>query len=146
MNRRSKNSRPHEDRALRDHYRDQNSACELSAWMKRHYRAGLTERELSDPSAEVNHIFSLGQRPDKWTNLITLSHTVHMRVFHGNLPDGRLLSIFTKYRKNELNFDEFRACAGKRLEGYLLMNPTENPWLLPLWRELLAHAEKNEPN
>jgi hypothetical protein len=142
MRHRSKtNSRPHERLDLRAHYRDQNPTCELSLWFKRHWRNGWNDRELNDQSAEVNHIFSVGSRPDLWGNLITVSGTVH-RWFHSNLMEGRILCMHRKMIKNELNLDEIRTASGFRLEGWLLARETENPWLKPLWQELLAFAEK----
>lgn len=126
---------------MREWYREDNPTCELSRWLRRNWRNGFTDSELRDQSAEVNHIFSMGSRPDLWSNLITLSATVH-RFFHANPIEGRILCLYRKLRKSELDLGEIRIASGKRLEGYLLSKPTDNPWLKPCFDELLAFAER----
>jgi len=135
------NSRKHENLRLRYAYRDENPECELSKWMARHYRAGLTERELTDESADVHHIFSMGSRPDLWTNLITLSRPIHAWC-HRCPVEGRIVALHRKLMKKELDLKEFRRASGMRLEGWLLSHETAVAPLRPLHAELLSFAER----
>lgn len=119
------NSRPLEDRALRDHYRDQFSECEIGRWLRKH---GI---DVDDYGCEVHHIFSIGRRPDLWSNLITLSRDSH-RWVHNNPVDGRIVALWVKATKLELDLEEFRTASAKHLEGYLAMvRPTLEVARLP---------------
>lgn len=147
MRHRSKtNSRKHENQQLFNHYRDQNPVCELSRWFKRNCRGGMTDAELNDQSSQVHHIHcGCRKRHDLWSNLITVSASIH-RWIHDLYPfDGTVVALFRKYEKNELNFQEWRHVSGKRMEGYLLSREPQFAAIIPLHRELLAHTERNEP-
>lgn len=139
MRRRSPtNSRPHENRAIRDFYREQNPVCEVSAWLRRN---GFRDADTRDESVELNHIFSMGSRPDLWSNMIVLSTSMH-RWFHANLGDGRVLCLWRKLVKLELDLEKIRTAAGKRLEGWLAMNEPKHQILLQPWHELTAYARQ----
>lgn len=126
------NSRPHLNVSLRDSYRDANPRCELYALLKNHLVVNHwcvkvpLSRINPDAAIEVNHIFSNGQRPDIWPNLISVSWQVH-KWFHANLQEGRCVCLIAKYLKGGRDWDleELREASGKNPLCYL---DIELPW------------------
>lgn len=115
MRRRSlTNSRPYENLELRANYREANPVCELGA-MLRKARLILTP----DDSADIHHIVGgNGRRWDLWSNLITVSRTVHQWI-HAHPIDGRLICLGHKLSKGELDLEEFRRASGMHLAGWI---------------------------
>jgi hypothetical protein len=131
------NSRPWLNESLRRDYREVFAVCELKHVLAKHHR---DELDMRDESAEVHHVVGgAGRRADKWSNLITVSASVH-RWIHANPPDGRILCLWKKMTKAELRADEFREIHGMYLAGWLDINRPRLDWVAPLWRELVEVA------
>ena len=122
------NSRPSEDRALRDSYREANPDCEFRKWIPE--LSGFPVR-----ASEVNHIFSVGRRPDLLSNLINLSARAHHQFFHEHLIDGRVISLFIKWKKGELDEAEIKQASGKFIAGILCADATID-WVQPYLEQL----------
>lgn len=107
---------------LRTEYKLQNGYCELEGVLSGHPGdVGLMVRTMSPiAGVETNHIWSLGRRPDVWTNLIDLHPEVH-RWFHRELTLGRVACLYAKWRKGgrDWDVDELDAAAGKSVLGWL---------------------------
>lgn len=145
MRRRSRtNSRKHEDRSLRDAYRIQFDYCELYQYLADHIcvpwncqpRVPLWKVPQHAMRIEVNHIWSVGRRPDTWANLISLGEPTH-KWFHANLQSGRVAALWTKKMKGELNLSELDAAAGKNVLGWLESFDLASPFRE--WRDALCH-------
>ena len=110
MRRRSRtNSRKHENRELRDDYREANGWCE--------FPRGVCCRGTHD-GCHIHHIAHVGRRWDLKSNLIHLCVDAH-RWCHDHPQDGGLLCIDVKVRKNEFDPDEFFTAAGMMVSGYV---------------------------
>ena len=129
LNRRSKtNSRPNEDVPLRDLYGFENPNCELTpiligcrvpSWEK--MLAGWrieNEAHLYQMAGDRNHIFSVGSRPDVWSNLIRLAKPVHA-WFHDNLVEGRIACLYRKVFDPRFDLAEIDAAAGQSVLAWL---------------------------
>lgn len=107
---------------LRTAYKLANGYCELEAILSRHTgEVGQMVRGMNPVSGvETNHIFSMGRRPDLWSNLIDLHPEVH-RWFHANLREGRVACLWAKWKKGgrDWQVDELNLAAGKFIEGWL---------------------------
>jgi len=130
MRHRSKtNSRKHEDKVLREQYRADNPLCEL-------YR--FDNIPAKRDGAEINHIFSVRKRFDLLSNLIHLSVEAH-RWFHEYPIDGRVMSLFVKLEKGELNNEEIKTASGMYIAGWLSARKPALDWVLPYWKETARH-------
>lgn len=116
---------------LRSEYRDSNPACELTKYLRTH---GIALGR--DDSCEVHHIIGVGRRVDVVPNLITLSRTVHAWA-HQNLQDARIVCLWRKMTKGELDAETFRYCSGRHLAGWLDINQPTLPVSELPWRELV---------
>lgn len=117
-----------------------NQKCEWALWIGVYVRDGkliptCTGHQLE--ASDVNHIWSIGRRPDFRSNLISLTYPAH-RWFHDHLPLGRLLCVLAKLRKQSafgdpLEFDlaEINAAAGKSVTGWMACTeiPEQEMWV-----------------
>lgn len=113
---------------MRDAYREANPDCEFRKWIPE--LSGLPVR-----ASEVNHIFSVGRRPDLLSNLINLSARAHHQFFHEHLIDGRAISLFIKWKKGELDEAEVKQASGKFIAGILCADATID-WVQPYLEQL----------
>lgn len=127
-----KNSHSSENRELREAYRDANPLCEFRKWIPELFR-------LPKDGEEINHIFSVGRRPDTLTNLIHLSRIAHHEFFHAHPIEGRMLSIWVKWKKNEFDNDEFKDASGMFLAGWLASRIPSMDWVAKYRSELMEH-------
>lgn len=118
----SRNTAGLSGREIRTAYKLANGYCELEGILSSHPGdVGLMVRTMSPIAAvETNHIWSLGRRPDVWTNLIDLHPEIH-RWFHRRLNEGRIACLYAKWRKGGADWDvsELDAAAGKSVLGWL---------------------------
>lgn len=143
LNRRSKtNSRPHEDVELRRRYMEENPECELTpilmgcglaSWGVHSKAWGDVGFAILDP----NHIFSMGSRPDVWSNLIALCRPVH-DWFHANLVEGRICCLWRKVFNPRFDVAEISEAAGQSVLGWLENHPVEEAFVDQLRREAVA--------
>lgn len=118
--------------AIRKQYRRENPECELSQY-------GIV-RDMSG-GAEIHHIVGAAGRIDVVSNLITLSPVLH-RWVEANVVEGRIWCLYAKWRKQEINAEEFRQCSGYHLSGWLLQHRAEWPvCLVPYLDELVKSLE-----
>lgn len=104
------NRRVYENLPLRRDYRENNPWCELSPLLKlgRHV-----------PMAHIHHI--CGGRLGRWdllTNLLSVSAEAHDWA-EKHKTDGRILALYVKMQKGELDQQEFHKVTGLYLEGWL---------------------------
>lgn len=129
IRRRSKtNSRKLKDPVLVDQYRDGNPGCEF------HQFPGIPGGRHGE---EINHIFSCRRRPDLLSNLIHLSAAAH-RWFHEYPIDGRIMSLYVKWKKSELDDAEIKQASGMHIAGYLSSKPATLAWVEPYRIELMG--------
>lgn len=113
---------------MREQYRADNPGCEFWKWIPE-------LRSLSRDGQEINHIFSVGRRPDLVSNLIHLSTAAHHEFFHAHLVDGRILSLWVKHHKGELDEAEIKQASGMFIAGILMKPPTID-WVRPYLDQL----------
>lgn len=95
-----KSNRKWENVGILDAYREAFPECELQKLLARH---GL--KYPSGP-CQVHHIqWGHSRRKNEWTNLISLSQAAHDWV-HKFPADGRILCLFAKLKKNELDWQK----------------------------------------
>lgn len=134
--------RKHRDVNLQAQYRAQWDVCELTPWLHRNIPRLCDTR---DYSLELHHIIRFPGRYDFWSNLIRLSGTVHTWLTEQDQVSGKVLCLWRKQQKSELDFAEFKICSGKTLGGWLsFAGPPPEPLILPLYEELIEFAAKNE--
>lgn len=128
MRHRSKsNSRKNENKELVAEYRDQFPLCELHRF---------SEVPGGRFGEEINHIFSQRKRWDLRSNIIHLSAAAH-RWFHQWPIDGRVMCLWVKWQKNELDNSEIRQASGMYLAGWLGSKEPTLDWVLPYRTELM---------
>lgn len=132
MRQRSKtNSHPGEDLTLRQRYAKENQACELGWW--------FPNRFMILGATETHHIMT--GRYDLKSNLLRVSMPAH-RWLEDYKFDGRVLALFIKHEKGELDPEEFEKASGSLLPGWLLRTrEPRNEWIRPL----LAKLRKRYP-
>lgn len=122
----TKNSRPHEDVELRRAYKAQNDKCELAPILvgariesfDKIWKA-WNEPKPADTPLDPNHIFSMGSRPDVWSNLISVCRPVH-DWFHKHLVEGRIACLYVKaVLKDEVDLAELDAVFGQSVLAWL---------------------------
>lgn len=102
-------------------YENDNPFCELTPWFKRYLPDQV---DHNDPSLDIHHIFHVGQRYDLVSNLIAISRSVHQWGHLQHPVDFRVLCLWKKWKKGELNLDEVRLASGKAsLAGNILWLP-----------------------
>lgn len=95
---------------LRETYRQDNPDCELHSIFK-----------CGCDGHDVHHLMAgSGRRYDLITNLIHICREAH-EYCHANPQDGRILCLWVKHQKGEIDLEEFKRCSGFYLEGWLLM-------------------------
>lgn len=111
-----KNSRPHEDLEFRFHYMQANPFCEMS----RYLIGEVPGVSPADPASDPHHIMgSRKGRHDLRSNLIAVSRRVHIWCHDFPGPDSRIVAIYAKWKKGEMDVDEFYISAGMYLPGWL---------------------------
>lgn len=123
------NSRSNEDRPLVAEYRAANPLCEL------HQFPEVPGGRLGQ---EINHIFSTRKRWDLRSNIIHLSAEAH-RWFHQHPIDGRVMCLFAKHLKGELDDNEIKQASGKHIAGWLAEKEPTLAWVRLYW-ELLKES------
>lgn len=115
--------RPWENRDLRAEYAAANPTCELTELLKR-IGVSVARYELGLPD-QVHHIVGRTHGTyDVVSNLITVSAAVHAWI-HDNQRQGRVLCLWLKAKKGELDAAELNAAWGA-------VRPDANPvgaWL-----------------
>lgn len=121
------NAHPGENLKLRQSYAQAHRICELGYWFDLHFD--------SRPSAETHHIAT--RRHDVVSNLLRVSAPAH-RWLEEWKADGRIVALYIKYTKCELDPDEFHIASGILLPGYILMQEAKirHAWVKPLAEEL----------
>lgn len=120
--------------------------CELMQLLSplSHY-AGQLARSLRHGAIETNHIWSIGRRPDLWSNLINLHPVLH-RWFHSDPINGRVACMYSKWLKGgaDWNVDELNFAAGRSVLGWLDGRGTECDEAFEMWRiMIIQHPEGN---
>jgi hypothetical protein len=134
---RSKKRPAWENEQLRFDYLMANGNCELAPHLVG-IIPGLRKRETA---SEVHHLLgSRKGRHDLTTNLIAICRPVHLWM-HANEVDGRVLALSVKFRKGELDWDEFETASGYRRTVVCNWRPTIEAFVPP-WTELVAACEQ----
>ena len=132
----SKTPGKHRDLNLQDQYREQWDYCEVSPWLRRNWPAMY----FRDEQLDLHHIVpGCGGRWDVWTNMIRVNHSFHLWVDRDGF-NTNVIALYVKLRKNELELDEYRKCAGWRLEWWLGRHDP-GPQVRGIWEELMAVAK-----
>ena len=129
MRRRSPtNARPAEDVPVRRAYMLREIYCEMNLFDKRRF----PEPDSHDP----HHLFG-GRcgRADLVSNLLAVSRDAHDWL-EANKTDGRVIALWIKAKKNELDPAEIRQASGMYLEGFLAKSVVSNEWVQPYLEEL----------
>lgn len=140
-------TRRHCDRALLDLYSAETPHDEIAFWL----RCNLDGKELwpnvNIPMADLNHLWSVGRRPDLRSNIIALSRENH-RQFHADLPAGRVCCLLAKARKaaatnapEEFDLSELDFAAGKSVAGWVEVQRFDREWLQEFRVELLERMK-----
>ncbi len=125
-----KNSRPGENLKLRQSYARAHQADEFSWWLPDQF-----ERRQA---TETHHIIGgSGGRRDLVSNLLRLSFSSH-NWCHSFPADGRIVCLWVKLQKSELDPGEFKLASGMFLPGYLMLAEAKirHAWVRPLMEEL----------
>jgi len=108
------NSHSGEDLLFRREYAEENLECELGRWFPNQFSR--------EDSTECHHIMT-GRR-DLRTNLLMVCRDAHAWCEEFK-ADGRVLALFVKHSKGELDLQEFRLASGFHLPGWLLMSESK---------------------
>lgn len=137
------NSRPHEDLAYRQRYRDANPSCELSPYMCGWVSWFGTSQPV--PASEIHHIATgaSGSRWDVETNLIAVGREAH--DFVARSKPGFVLCCYAKWRKGEFDASVMSNICGKRLPSWLDTDVfreqcAAHPWIEKYRVELLENV------
>lgn len=122
-----KNSRPLEDLGLRAEYARSHPFCELGEWLPKFFPCSNAN--------ETHHIFSIRRRPDLTSNLLRLSCESH-RLCEQYKNDMRVVCIWVKHMKSELDQEEFKTASGFYLPGWLAKTTTRIDWVQPYLEQL----------
>ena len=132
-------------------YRWQFSDCELTPHLRTlpGYAGDLARSLRIDAGVELNHIWSLGRRPDLWSNVISLHPVIH-RWFHAHPIEGRIACLYAKWLKGgaDWNLEELNFAAGKFVVGWLECQEGRCDPHFEGWRMLIvtSHALKGNQN
>ena len=100
---------------------EDNPDCEFGKWFPSSFNRG--------PACDPHHLWGgTSGRDDTITNLIALSREAHDWC-HTYPTEGRVIGLWVKYKKMELNEDEFKAASGKTIAGWLASKPVEDGWV-----------------
>lgn len=129
MRQRSKtNSHPGENLPFRQSYARAHQVCELALHLPDYFQAARAD--------ETHHIVT--GRVDLPVNLIRAAWINH-KFMEDFKADGRVICLWIKLQKGELDPDEFvKASRGILLPGYILMQADKlrHEWVEPLAEEL----------
>jgi hypothetical protein len=123
MRHRSKtNSRRQEDLEFRFQYMQENPFCEMS----RYLIGDVPGVSPADPASDPHHVMgSRKGRHDLRSNLIAVSRKVHIWCHDYPGPDSRIVAIYAKWKKGEMDPEEFHTASGMYLPGWLeIAKPT----------------------
>ena len=134
---------PGSEENLRSRYRRQNPECELSSWLATQCPTLIHGTPAWQPT-HTHHIFHLGGRLDVWSNLITVSAAQHPVWMHETCGiDARVLCLFIKLQKGELDLNELNRAAGavrpdaQPVLAWLTRAVPEPEWAQRMLRELV---------
>lgn len=98
-------------------YVDENPECEFG----KHF-----DQFPKSDAHHTHHIFGGNAgRKDLLSNIIRLSADAHDWC-HRFPSQGRVLAIYVKHLKGEMDLDEFKQCSGMHLAGWLHKNELES--------------------
>jgi hypothetical protein len=110
--------------------------CELSFWIPDHFGDGGCP-----PASETHHIWGgTSGRTDLKSNLIRLSKPAHDWCERFKF-DGRIVCLWVKAEKGELDPAEVRVASGFHLWGWLRKDTPKHPWVENLLFDLCAGEE-----
>ncbi len=161
--------RPPKDAGLYARYSEQNPCSEFARWLGvtfenrkgKYVRIPLNIGYWLDENwrymdgrqarLEKHHLWSIGQRPDLWSNLIRLTDDEH-KWADKNKPAGRVLALAAKLRKlkyqpqepGEFTIAEIDSAAGKRVIGIVAAYSFHELFFLTLQAEVVAGLESLE--
>jgi hypothetical protein len=117
---------------VRKQYRDANQCCEVEAFLAeiKGWKPTFTD------ALEVHHLAGGSGRVDVVSNLLVVSHINHSWI-EGNPVDGRIVCAFVKWKKGELDAENYRELFGQSLAGWLEYHEPHDMRLRPAWLELL---------
>lgn len=126
------NSRKFQDSVLREAYRQNNPECELTPWFK----ANFTSLQIVDRSLDLHHIRKLG-RKDCWSNFIRVARSIH--EWDAVRPvEMAIICIWTKWRKQEINWTELDKCGNGTVAGWLGRHRPEIEVFVSPWNDLMG--------
>jgi hypothetical protein len=144
IRRRRAKPRPLDDTRLYEEYREKClGVCEVAYYTGIIIKFGrpmmLAERVEWPYRLQRHHLFSLGRRPDRWSNLIVLTEEMHRWVQQVEPQKGRVLCLLAKARKAEqtgnpaeCDVSELNECAGRNVigivEGYRFEEERWKTW------------------
>lgn len=133
--------------ALVAEYREQ-GYCELIRLLAPldHY-AGQIARSLREGPIECNHIWSMGRRPDLWSNLINLHPVLH-RWFHETPISGRVACLYAKWLKGgrDWNVEELNFASGRYVIGWLDTRGKDCDPAFEHWRLMMVQHPEGVPS
>lgn len=135
-----KRSKPRkmENLTLRARYSRGNPSCEIVVWLYDVF-AEIAEAEgWTGQAEETHHIYGgTSGRNDLVSNIIRLSKRAHDWCGK-NMVDGRIVCLWIKHQKHELDPEEVRTASGKFLPGILAGATVRFKFVEPLLAELRA--------
>lgn len=128
------NSKPGKDLVLRYEYMNGISGCELCKVLAQ----GRIVTWRCE-SLEPHHIRGgTRSRHDVVSNLIGVCHFAHIWCQETDVRGGKVLCMWVKQQKNELDLDELRDVAGQDVAAWVeRVGPFENDWLEEFRLDLL---------
>jgi hypothetical protein len=89
----------------------------------------------------VHHIaYGVARRWDIVTNLIALSQISHDWV-HAHKIDGRILCLYAKQKKGELDWGEMSRIYGKDFRALIKSKEPQMEWVRKYWHALIGETE-----
>lgn len=125
-------SRKHGAPAVVATYLKDNPTCEVSSFLREvlGFR-GTWSLGTIDP----HHLVGGSGRTDVASNLLTVRRDAHGWI-EGSPVDGRIVCVWVKWKKNELDVSSYSELFGQSLAAWLSRTPPHDERLLPYWREL----------
>jgi hypothetical protein len=127
-------------------YKLANGFCELQGLILNTDRSLFEEmrdnpwkiaNSTDDSPVETNHIWSIGRRPNYWSNLIDLSPPMH-HWFHRNLTIGRVACLYRKWLKGGRDWEvaDLDKASGRSVIGWLEILDLPEPFAT--WRTAIV--------
>lgn len=122
----------------RARYAKANEQCEIIAWLYDQFEQIANKEGWVGKAEETHHIYGgTSGRHDLTSNIIRLSKKAHDWCGK-NIVDGRIVCLWIKHQKSELDPDEVKTAAGMRLPGILAKAELRFDFVKPLLKELKA--------